>query len=174
MYVGSHYCAVNEIRTRAGIKERGQPTANCVKSESALTWVVVMFSGSDVSNSLWPHRLQHVRLPCLSPTRRVCSNSCPLSQWCHLTFSSSVIPFSFCWVCLNMGVLVCIRIYFTLRSKHSFSKREKKQDLSKCVCWGWGENEDEWRRTPGEVPSPAVVPLLELTGVSFPPLAGKE
>ena len=52
----------NEIRTRAGIKERGQPTANCVKSELVLTWVVGVFSGSDVSDSLQPHRLQHVRL----------------------------------------------------------------------------------------------------------------
>ena len=52
MNVGSHYCAVNKIRTRAGIKEKGQPTANCVKSEFVLTWVVVVFSGSDVSNSL--------------------------------------------------------------------------------------------------------------------------
>ena len=49
-----------------------------------------------VSNSLWPHGLQHTRLPCPSPTPRACSNSCPLSQWCHPTTSSSVIPFSSC------------------------------------------------------------------------------
>jgi len=42
-----------------------------------------------------PHGLQHARLPCPSPTPRVCSNSCPLSRWCHPTISSSVIPFSF-------------------------------------------------------------------------------
>ena len=41
-----------------------------------------------------PHGLQHVRLPCPSPTPGVCSNSCPSSQWCHPTISSSVIPFS--------------------------------------------------------------------------------
>ena len=45
---------------------------------------------------LWFHGLQHVRLPCQSPTARACSNSCPLSRWCHLTNSSSVIPFSSC------------------------------------------------------------------------------
>ena len=54
----------------------------------------VQFSCSVVSNSLWPHGLQHARLPCPSPTPRVYSNSCPLSPWCHLTISSSVIPFS--------------------------------------------------------------------------------
>ena len=49
-----------------------------------------------VFNSLRPHGLQHARLPCPSPTPGACSNSCPLSQWCHPTISSSVIPFSSC------------------------------------------------------------------------------
>ena len=49
-----------------------------------------------MSKSLRPHGLQHVRLPCPSPTTRTCSNSCPLSQWCHPTISSSVVPFSSC------------------------------------------------------------------------------
>ena len=53
-------------------------------------------SRSVVSDSLWPHRLQHARLPCPSPTPRACSNSCPSSQWCHPTISSSVVPFSSC------------------------------------------------------------------------------
>ena len=56
----------------------------------------VQFSCSVVSDSLWPHGLQPARLPCPSPTPGACSNSCPLSQWCHLTFSSSVVPFFFC------------------------------------------------------------------------------
>ena len=52
-----------------------------------------LFSHSVMSNSLQPHVLQHTRLhwPLLSP--RLCSHSCPLSQWCHPTISSSVIPF---------------------------------------------------------------------------------
>ena len=54
----------------------------------------VQFSHSVVSNSLWPHGLQHTRLPCPSPTPGVCSNSCLSSQWCHPTISSSVLPFS--------------------------------------------------------------------------------
>ena len=41
-------------------------------------------------------RLQHARLPCTSPSPGACSNSCPLSQWCHPTISSSVVPFSSC------------------------------------------------------------------------------
>ena len=49
-----------------------------------------------MSYSLHPHRLQHVRVPCPSPSPRACSNSCPLSQWCHPTISSSVVPFSSC------------------------------------------------------------------------------
>ena len=45
---------------------------------------------------LWPYELQHTRLPCPSPSPRVCSNSCPLSPWYHTTVSSSVVPFSSC------------------------------------------------------------------------------
>ena len=56
----------------------------------------VQFSHSVVSKSLWPHGLQHARLPCPSPSPRVCLNSCPLSWWCHPTILSSVIPFSSC------------------------------------------------------------------------------
>ena len=56
--------------------------------------ISVQFSGSLMSNSLWPHGPQHARPPCPSPTPRVYSNSCPLSQWCHSTISSSVVPFS--------------------------------------------------------------------------------
>jgi len=54
----------------------------------------VQFSHSVVCDSLWPHGLQHTRLPCPAPTPGVYSNSCPSSQWCHPTISSSVIHFS--------------------------------------------------------------------------------
>ena len=43
-----------------------------------------------------PHRLQHARLPCPSPSPEACSNSCPLSWRCHPTISSSVVPFLSC------------------------------------------------------------------------------
>ena len=49
-----------------------------------------------MSDSLWPHKPQHTRPPCPSPTPGVDPNPCPLSQWCHPTTSSSVIPFSSC------------------------------------------------------------------------------
>ena len=52
------------------------------------------FSHLVMSDSLWPHGLQHTRHPCPSPTPRACSNSCPSSQWCYPTISSSVSPFS--------------------------------------------------------------------------------
>ena len=55
----------------------------------------LLFSQSMVFNSLQPHGLQHARLPCSSSSPGVCSSSCPLSQWCHPTISSSVIPFSY-------------------------------------------------------------------------------
>jgi len=52
----------------------------------------VQFSHSVMSNSLWPHGLQHARLPCPSPSPGACSNSCPLSLWCHPTISSPSPP----------------------------------------------------------------------------------
>ena len=59
-------------------------------------WAVlsVQFSHSVVSDSLRPHRPQHTRPPCPSPTPGVYPNSCPLSQWCHPTISSSVVSIS--------------------------------------------------------------------------------
>ena len=56
----------------------------------------VQFSPSVVSDSLQPHGLQHTRLSCPLLSSRVCSNSYPLSRWCHPTISSSVVPFSSC------------------------------------------------------------------------------
>ena len=54
----------------------------------------VQFSHSVVSDSLWPHGPQQARFPRPSPTPRACSKSCPSSQWCYPTISSSAIPFS--------------------------------------------------------------------------------
>ena len=49
-----------------------------------------------MSDSLERHGLQHSRLPCPSPSPGVCSDSCPLSRWCHPTILSFVITFSSC------------------------------------------------------------------------------
>ena len=54
------------------------------------------FTHSVMSDSLRLHELQHGRPPCPSPTPRGHPNSCPLSHWCHLSISSSVVPFSSC------------------------------------------------------------------------------
>ena len=64
--------------------------------ENHLLLLSVQFSHTVVSNSLWPHELQHPRLPCSSPTPGVYLSLCPWSQWLHPTISSSVIPFSSC------------------------------------------------------------------------------
>ena len=56
----------------------------------------VQFSLSVVSDSLWPHELQHARPPCPSPTPRVYTNSRPSSQWCHPAISFSVVPIFSC------------------------------------------------------------------------------
>ena len=62
----------------------------------SLSWVdfIIQFSSIAQSDASQPHVLQHARLPCPSPTPRPYSNSCPSSQSCHPTISSSVIPFS--------------------------------------------------------------------------------
>ena len=56
----------------------------------------VQLSHSVVSDSLWPHELQHARPPCPSPSPGDHSNSRPMSRWCHPAISSSVIHFSSC------------------------------------------------------------------------------
>ena len=82
------------------------PAAGVVSTAKTVTWLTihlnvprkfqfssVQFSHTIMSDSFWPHGLQHARLPCPSPTPRVYSNSC---QWCHPAISSSVAPFSSC------------------------------------------------------------------------------
>ena len=59
-------------------------------------YLLLLFCCWVMSSFLWPQGLQHARPPCPSPSPRVCTNSCPLSEWCYLTISSSVIPFSSC------------------------------------------------------------------------------
>ena len=71
------------------------------KKGTSITWSQLVqksfqFSPSVVSDALWPHGLQHDRLPCPLPTLGACSNSCPSSWWCHPTISPSVVPFSSC------------------------------------------------------------------------------
>ena len=76
----------------------------------------LMSSGSVVSDSSWTHGLQHARLPCPSLPPRACSNSCPLSQWCHPTVSSSVVP-----LFLLLSVFPSIRVF--------------SNELALCIRW---------------------------------------
>ena len=77
-------------------------------------WSILLFSCSVMFHSLGPHGLQHTRLSCPSLSPRVCSNSCPLSRWCHPTISFSATPFSFCLQSTSIKVFsnelaLCIR-----------------------------------------------------------------
>ena len=82
----------------------GVPSPSPYKRVNNIIWEMknnfsiqsVQFSRSVMSDSLWPHGLQHTRLPCPSPTPRACSNSCPSSRWYYSTISSSVVSFSSC------------------------------------------------------------------------------
>ena len=66
--------------------------------------LLLSFSHSVISESLQPHGLQHPRLPCSSLSPKVCSNSCPFTQWCLVTNSSSVAPFSSCLPTQNQSL----------------------------------------------------------------------
>ena len=75
-----HANYLKDLRIKMCIK-RGRMIKKCL-----------LFSRSVMSDSLWPHGLQHERPACPSPSPGACSNSCLLSQWCHPTISSSVTP----------------------------------------------------------------------------------
>ena len=83
-----------------------------------------------MSDSLWPHRLQHARLlyPPLSP--RVCSDSCPWSQWCYLTFLSSASPLSFC---LSLSQHQCL--FQWVSSSHQVAKELELQLQHQGFQW---------------------------------------
>ena len=69
----------------------------CIIISTILQCLITAINFSSVmSDSLWPHELQHMRPPCPSPTPGIYPNSCPLSRWCHPTISSSVISLSSC------------------------------------------------------------------------------
>ena len=88
----------NKDTTTIWMRVRGNALMKTTSQLSANTSprLAVQFSQSVVSDSLRPHRLQHTRFLCPSPTPGACLNSCPSSQWCHPTVSSFVLPFSSC------------------------------------------------------------------------------
>ena len=87
---------LTEPHSHSRIQEISSPSWSKACQRACIQFSSVQFSCSVMSNSLWPHRLQHTRPPCPSPTPGVYPNSRLLSRWCHPTISSSVIPFSSC------------------------------------------------------------------------------
>ena len=84
-----------------------------------------------MSNSLWPHRLQHAKPPCPSPTPGACSNSCPLSWWCHPTISSFVVPFCSCLQCFPVSQ----GLFQWVSSSHQVAKVLKLQLQHQPFQW---------------------------------------
>ena len=95
------------------------------QEKSSFSAFLLSSSGWVVSDSSWPHGLQHARLPCPLLSPGVCSNSCPLSRRCHLSISSSASPFSFC---LRLG---------------GRSHRQNHQPVIPEHCW-WGPQPQRW------------------------------
>ena len=92
-----HWKGTLTLSPLGGCGHRGykfQSSKPKLMAPSFIQFSSVQFSRSVLSNSLQPHGLQNTRLTCPSPTPRIYSNSCPLSQRCYPTISSSVIPFS--------------------------------------------------------------------------------
>ena len=96
-------CSRNNLGSRSSpctgsASPHGFPLGGTFHYSFCVVWITssIQFIRSIMSNSLWPHGLQHARLTCPSPTPRAYSNARPLSRWCHPTSSSSVVPFSSC------------------------------------------------------------------------------
>ena len=99
---GSSLFQVNEVQIKmfqvccgSHVVNENQATVSFYSPIPSMRLSSVQFS-SVLSDSLWPHELQHARPPCPSPTPGVYSNSCPSSWWCHSAISSTVVPFSSC------------------------------------------------------------------------------
>ena len=97
----------------------------------------VQFSCSIVADSLQPHGLQHPRLPCPSPAPRACSNSCPLSRWCHPTISSSSAPFSCLHFFLHQG------LFQWVSSRKQISTSSSEVDELRACHVDWSKSEKE-------------------------------
>ena len=102
---------------------------------------LLLFSHYVLSNSLWPHGLQLARLPHPSLFPGVCSNSCPLSQWCYLTISSSAALFSFCFQSFSASGSFPMNQLFTSGGQSIGASASvlpmNTQDWSPLGCTGW-------------------------------------
>ena len=97
-YALQYSCLENSMERTWCVTKSIRSQLDMTKHTQAVSWGFFQFSSvvQLCPTVCDPHGLQHARLPCPSPTPRACSNSCPLSRWCHPTISSSVIPFSPC------------------------------------------------------------------------------
>ena len=93
----------------------------------------VQFSCSVMSDCLQPRGLQHARFPCPSPTPGACSNSCPLSGWCHPAIPSSVVPFSSCLQYFPASGLFQVAQVLELQLQHQFFQWISRTDF----LYGW-------------------------------------
>ena len=94
----------------------------------------VQLSCSLVSDPSWPHRLQHARPPCPSPTPGVYPNSCPSSRWCHPTISSSVVLFSS--YSLSFPLLIDI-FHLSFQNHHQFLRLFHTDYLTEQKALAW-------------------------------------
>ena len=112
-----------------------------------------------MSDTPWPHELQHTRLPCPSPTSRACSNSSPSSGWCHPTISFSVVPFSSCLsLSQHRGIFIKFLFFFFFPHHAAAAAAQSLQSCS-TLC---GPIEGS--------PSGSPVPAIDSLFYSLPPL----
>jgi len=115
--------------------KRNRAHANAViKYTCVLSMPSVQFSRSVMSNSLWPHELQHARPPCPSPTPRVHSDSHPSCQWCHPAISSSVISFFSCLQSFPESGSFSMSQFFTSGGQ-SIQHHSSKASILQCLAF---------------------------------------
>ena len=138
-----------------------------------------------MSNSLWPHGLRHARPPCPSLSPGVCSNSCPLRQWCRLNISSSVVVFSFCLQSFPASGSFPMSLLFAVHVSCPY-KKGKSGHRPTCIWKAPCEDEGKDRLThweakgcqrwlanhwiPGERPGTVSLPTLRREQPQLTPL----
>ena len=98
-----------------------------IKQRDLILCLLLLFSHPVVSDSLWPHGLQHARPFCPSPSPKVCPSSCPLHPWCHPAISSSDALFSFCPSSMDFSNELDVRIRWPKYWSFNFSMSPSNQ-----------------------------------------------
>ena len=127
------YCLFFHLLAIYGLDTNSDLLPSCVSLPSIPCSVT-----QSCSNSLRPQGLQHARLPCPSPTPWACSNSCPLSQWCHT--SSSAVPFLSCLQSFPTSENFPMSQFFTSGGQSigvSTSASALPMNIQDWFPWGW-------------------------------------